>query len=140
MSKPSPEQQQHIEQMFSRIESQISIIFRKITKAFEQQDKELWLTRYDRDLIRKFIFLLKYRGSTFHQRFYHDNAEGFDTNDRELLHDYMAEKGYKRPVDVWFNNLKTDYRTSVTLKPLYAYARSTLSSPPVFKLHSILPT
>ncbi|KFY79776.1 hypothetical protein V498_08900, partial [Pseudogymnoascus sp. VKM F-4517 (FW-2822)] len=40
-------------------------------------------------------------------RFYHDNPEGYDANDRELLHDYMAEKGYERPVDVWFHNLKT---------------------------------
>jgi Protein of unknown function (DUF4238) len=107
MNKPSPEQQQYIEQMFSKLEGQASIIFRKIAKAFEQQDKGLWLTRDERDLIRKFLFLLKYRGSTFHQRFYHDNAEDYDANDRELLHDYMAEKGYKRPVDVWFDNLKT---------------------------------
>ena len=105
-SKPSPEQQ-HIEQMFSKLEGQASAVFRKITKSFEQKDKGLWLTRDERDLIRKFLFLLKYRGSGFHQRFYHDNTDGYDANDRELLHDYMAEKGYKRPVDVWFDNLKT---------------------------------
>jgi hypothetical protein len=105
-SKPSPEQQ-HIEQMFSKLEGQASAVFRKITKSFEQKEKGLWLTRDERDLIRKFLFLLKYRGSGFHRRFYHDNAEGYDANDRELLRDYMAEKGYTRPMDVWFNNLKT---------------------------------
>ena len=106
-SKSSPEQQQHIEQMFSKLECQVSAIFRKITKAFEQKENGLWLTRMERNLIRKFLFLLKYRGSTFHQRFYHENAEGYNANDRELLHDYMTEKGYTRPVDVWFDNLKT---------------------------------
>jgi hypothetical protein len=64
-SKPSPEQQ-HIEQMFSKLEGQASAVFRKITKSFEQKDKGLWLTRDERDLIRKFLFLLKYRGSGFH--------------------------------------------------------------------------
>lgn len=106
MSKPSAGQQ-HIEQMFSKLEAQASAVFCKIIKSFEQKDKGLWLTRDERDLIRKFLFLLKYRGSGFHQRFYHSNAEGYDANDRELLHDYMAEKGYKQPMDVWFDNLKT---------------------------------
>jgi hypothetical protein len=49
MSKPSPEQQQYIEQIFSKLEGQTSIISRKITNAFEQQDKGLWLTRDERD-------------------------------------------------------------------------------------------
>lgn len=105
-SKPSSEQQE-IEQMFSRMEGQASIIFRKITKAFEQKEQGLWLTRQERDLIRKFLFLLKYRGSTFHQRFYHDVTESYEADDRELLWEYMKEKGFKRPMDVWFNNLKT---------------------------------
>lgn len=105
-SKPSPEQQQ-IEKMFSRLEGQASIIFRKITKAFEQDEKELWLTREERNLVRKFLFLLKYRGSGFHQRFYHENTECYKADDRELLWEYMAERGFKRPTDVWFDNLRT---------------------------------
>lgn len=105
-SKQCSEQQQ-IEQMFSRLECQASIVFRKITKAFEQKEKGLWLIREERDLVRKFLFLLKYRGSTFHRRFYHDNAESYEANDRELLWEYMAEKGFKRPMDVWFDNLRT---------------------------------
>lgn len=105
-SKPSL-QQQHIEQMFSKLEGQASAVFRQITKAFEQKEKMLWLTRDERDLIRKFLFLLKYRGLGFRRRFYHENADGYDADDRELLHDYMAENGYKRPIDVWFHNLKT---------------------------------
>lgn len=100
-------EQQEIERMFSGMECQASAVFRKITKAFEEKEQGLWLTRQERDLIRKFLFLLKYRGSTFHQRFYHDVTEGYDADDRELLWEYMKEKGFKRPMDVWFNNLKT---------------------------------
>jgi hypothetical protein len=105
-SKPSPEQQ-NIEGMFSRLEGQVSIIFCKITKAFVQKEKGLWLTREERGLVRKFLFLLKYRGSTFHRRFYYDNTECYEANDRELLWEYMAEKGFKWPIDVWFDNLRT---------------------------------
>lgn len=96
----SPAEQQHIEQMFSKLESQASVVFRNITKSFEQKDKALWLTRAEKDLVRKFLFLLKYRGSGFHQRFYHDTAESYEADDQELLRDYMKEKGYKRPMDV----------------------------------------
>lgn len=105
-SKPSSEQQ-HIEQMFRKMEGKASEVFRKITKAFEQKESGLWLTREERDLLRKFLFLLKYRGSTFHRRFYHDDSESYKADDRELLWEYMAEKGFQRPTDVWFDNLKT---------------------------------
>ncbi|KAK0111538.1 hypothetical protein ONS95_001891 [Cadophora gregata] len=104
-NKPSAEQQE-IEKMFSRMEGQASIAFRKITKAFEGKEEVLWLARHERDLIRKFLFLLKYRGSTFHQRFYHEITEDCESDDRELLWEYMKDKGFKRPMDVWFNNLK----------------------------------
>lgn len=71
--------------MFSRLEGQASIVFCKITKAFEQEEKGLWLTHEERDLVYKLLFLLKYPRSTFHRRFYHDNAECYKANDRELL-------------------------------------------------------
>lgn len=105
-SKDSPEQQ-HIEQMFSKLEGQASVVFRKITKAFEQKEQGLWLTREERDLVRKFLFLLRYRGSTYHRRFYRDKTEDYEADDRELLWEYMAEKGFKQPMDVWLDNLKT---------------------------------
>ncbi|KUJ19709.1 uncharacterized protein LY89DRAFT_611477 [Mollisia scopiformis] len=105
-SKDSPEQQ-HVEEMFSKLEGQASIVFRKITKAFEQKEPGLWLTREEKDLVRKFLFLLQYRGSGYHQRFYRDRTEDYDANDRELLWEYMAEKGFKQPMDVWLHNLRT---------------------------------
>ncbi|KAK0636639.1 hypothetical protein B0T17DRAFT_480835 [Bombardia bombarda] len=105
-SKPV-DQQHHVEKMFSKLESEASYVFRKITKAFEQHQASLWITRDERNLLRKFLFLLKYRGSGFHRRFYHNDPEEYEADDRELLHDYMTEKGYKRPMDVWFDNLRT---------------------------------
>ncbi|KAK3934672.1 hypothetical protein QBC46DRAFT_71322 [Diplogelasinospora grovesii] len=105
-SKPIPEQR-HIEKLLSRLESQASAIFAKIKKHFAKGDTEVWLTRDERNLIRKFLFILKYRGSTLHARFYHDNNDDYEYVDRKLLFKYMREKGFERPSDVWFHNIKT---------------------------------
>ncbi|KAK3364707.1 hypothetical protein B0T25DRAFT_620570 [Lasiosphaeria hispida] len=114
-SKSSP-QEKRVEEMLGRLESQVSVVFRKIVEAHEKwaggnaMEKgtlaEMCLARSERDLIRKFLFILKYRGSGFHRRFYHDTAEDYDSNDKELLREYMAEKGYQRPMDVWYDNIK----------------------------------
>lgn len=103
---PASEQRQ-IETMLGKLENHTSTIFRKIVKAFEAGDPNVWLTREERNSIRKFLFILKYRGSTFHQRFYHDSSDGYVSNDKSRLQIYMEEHNLKRPVDVWFHGLKT---------------------------------
>lgn len=103
---PTSEQRQ-IETMLGKLESHTSTIFRKIVKAFEAGDPNVWLTREERNSIRKFLFILKYRGSTFHRRFYHDSSDEYNSNDKSRLQTYMEENNFKRPVDVWFHGLKT---------------------------------
>ncbi|KAH6876614.1 hypothetical protein B0T10DRAFT_610319 [Thelonectria olida] len=104
-SKESP-RQQHIEELLSKLESNASAIFSKIRDAHKDQRADIWLTRQERDVVRKFLFIQKYRGSNFHRRFYHETPETYDSNDRQPLLEYMKEKGYTRPIDVWFDNLK----------------------------------
>ena len=105
-SQPLPTQN-HIEDMFSQMESRVSTIFRKITKAYDAGDPGLWLTRKERNDVRKFLFLLKYRGSGFHRRFDHPTPEEYDEDDKELFQEYMSQKGFTRPISVWFDNLKS---------------------------------
>jgi hypothetical protein len=112
---PTTKEQRHIEEMFGRMESQASTILQKITKSHENGDPGLALTRDERNLLRKFIFLLKYRGSTFHRRFYHEDAQDYDANDKQLLHDYMKKRGFRKPMDVWFHNLKTIMEAKIDL-------------------------
>ncbi|KAI0156441.1 hypothetical protein GGR57DRAFT_82240 [Xylariaceae sp. FL1272] len=100
-------QQREIESLFGQLESYISTICRKITKAYDDREAQVWLTRDERNAIRKFLFLLKYRNSTFHRRFYHEDVDSYDSNDKGRLWDYMKNHGFKRPVDVWFHNIKT---------------------------------
>jgi hypothetical protein len=104
-SKPV-EQQQHVELMLANLESQASMVFRKIIKHFEQKEPGLWITRDEHNLLRKFFFLLKYRNDGFHHRFFHQTPEGYSEDDRERLREYMAKHGFKRPMDVWLHNIK----------------------------------
>lgn len=83
------------------------LVFRKIVKTFESGDPNIWVTREERNSIRKFLFILKYRGSTFYQRFHHETSDMYEANDKTRLQTYMEENNFKRPVDVWFHGLKT---------------------------------
>ncbi|KAJ8127860.1 hypothetical protein O1611_g5776 [Lasiodiplodia mahajangana] len=100
-------QQREIEAMLGKLENHVSTIFRKIIKAFEAGDPSVWVTREERNSIRKFLFILKYRGSTFHQRFHHTGSDEYNFNDKSRLKEYMEKNNFKRPVDVWFHGLKT---------------------------------
>jgi hypothetical protein len=105
-SNMSESRQQEIEGEFSKIESRAATVFQKITKAFKQRKTGLSLTRQDRNLLRKFLFLLKYRGPTFRERFSHESIDDYSADDRHLLIKYMREKKFKRPIDVWLHNLR----------------------------------
>lgn len=105
--KATPEEQQEIEALFSKTESRVSPVFRKITKAYEDSEAGLWIMREERDILRKFLFLLSYRNAGQHKRFHHHDAERYNMDDRELLHDYMKKRHFKTPTAVWLHNLKT---------------------------------
>ncbi|KAK0627458.1 hypothetical protein B0T14DRAFT_512660 [Immersiella caudata] len=106
-----------LEQMLGQLENKVVAVFQKITNTYKEDVKNkaegsdfgpacVELTRAERDLIRKFLFILKYRGRRFRQRFNHDSAESYEENDREIFLEYMTEKGYTRPLDVWHDNIK----------------------------------
>ena len=100
-------QQREVETLLSQLEARASQIFRKMTMAFEKKEAGVWLTRTERDLLRKFLFMQLYRASGFHKRFCHDSPEDYNENDKVLFREYMAEHGYKRPMDVWLHSIKT---------------------------------
>ncbi|KAG8526347.1 uncharacterized protein KY384_000340 [Bacidia gigantensis] len=95
----------HIEEKLSKLESRAAVIINTVRKAFEKKENGIWINRTDRDILRKFLFIMKYRGSTAHKRFYHDKPDDYSSNDKERLQDYMRSKGFKKPIDVWFDNI-----------------------------------
>ncbi|KAG6015479.1 hypothetical protein E4U43_005246 [Claviceps pusilla] len=102
----SRNQQNRIKQKLSRLESDASAIFRRMLTAFTAGDQGLWLTREERNLVRKFLFITKYRGSAMYKRYCHENMATYVDEDKEHLQTYMKQKGFSRPSDVWLDNLE----------------------------------
>ncbi|KAL6354794.1 hypothetical protein LRP88_12141 [Fusarium phalaenopsidis] len=107
MATSSDKEHRRIEEMLGGMEREASRVFHRIKTAFEKGQPDICLSRTDRNLLRKFFFLLKYRGSSFYQRFHHSDLESYYSNDKKLLQDYMEMRGFKTPLDVWFHNLET---------------------------------
>lgn len=98
--------QHQVEGQLSVLESRAGEIISIIRKAFEAGKDDVWMTRTQRDTLRKFLFIMKYRGSSFHRRYFHEHAEDYNEDDRERMLKYMKEKGIEKPIDVWLDNIK----------------------------------
>lgn len=106
LGQATPKQRRHVEELFGRLEGESSRIFRRIIKGVEDGNKGIWLPREDRNVLRRFLFLLMYRSSQSHRRFYHATRDEYKSEDEVELHQYMLDRGFDRPVGVWFDNLK----------------------------------
>lgn len=98
--------QYNLEQQLSRLESRAADIIGRIRKQHQEKKADIWLSRSDRDALRKFLFIMKYRSSEAHRRFSHNAADHYTEDDKERLLKYMNEKGYQKPIDVWYDNIK----------------------------------
>jgi len=99
--------QYYLEKEIGKLESRVSAIIAGIRKAFESGKNGVSMLRDERDILRKFLFVMKYRGQGYHRRFHGDESGNYVTEDKEQLKKYMQEKGYKNPIDVWFRSIKT---------------------------------
>ncbi|KAE8403206.1 hypothetical protein BDV37DRAFT_284002 [Aspergillus pseudonomiae] len=99
---PNP---RHIEDNLGKLEGHAGRIIKRATDTF-RAGQTLELTRRERDTIRKFLFLMKYRNSTFYARYNHDSITTYDSNDKHRMESYLREKRFKSPRDIWFANLK----------------------------------
>ena len=98
--------QYDVEKKLSVLEGQAGTIISEIKKAFDSELPDIWLTRSKRDILRKFLFIMKYRSQGFHQRFNPVTGD-YIADDREDMLTYMKAKGFVKPIDVWLNNLRT---------------------------------
>lgn len=96
-----------LETKFSNLEREASRIYHRIISAYESGQSQVGLTRNEKDLLRKFIFLLKYRGAQFHQKYCNPKSiNDYQESDKELLEAYMKKRGFHRTMDVWFESLE----------------------------------
>ncbi|KAB2571433.1 hypothetical protein DBV05_g9907 [Lasiodiplodia theobromae] len=95
-----------LEKRLAQLESDAATIIRKAKKTFATRTNILALRRSERDCLRKFFFLMKYRNNGFHQRYDHDSLDTYNSDDKEHLREYMEKRKFKRPKDVWFDNIR----------------------------------
>jgi hypothetical protein len=95
----------HLEQKLSKLESDASEI---ILRAYNQfaQGLILELERIEVDKLRRFLFLMKYRKSGMFARYNHGHIDNYNADDRERMAEYMRSRGFSKPRDVWFDNLR----------------------------------
>jgi hypothetical protein len=96
---------EEIEIALSGLERLVSKIIDTIEEDFFSGKPATVIARPQKDLLRKFIFILAYRNRNFHQRF-EGGKDDYNSNDRDELLAYMDDKGIKTPKDVWLQNIR----------------------------------
>ena len=97
--------QHRLEKQLSALESAAGQLFARVKQMYDAGKKEIQLSRKERDLLRKFLFIMMYRNTSFARRF-EKSREDYDSDDRIAILTYMDAKGFKNPRDVWFANIR----------------------------------
>ena len=101
----SEPEQHDLEKRLSRLEGDASGILRKAKRMQEEGKHEFQLTRGEKDLLRRFIFIMLYRNRTMTGR-YEKSAADYDCDDRDKMIAYMNAKGFAQPRNVYFSNIR----------------------------------
>ncbi|OJD33868.1 uncharacterized protein BKCO1_2700091 [Diplodia corticola] len=102
-----PVNQQHVEIQLGKLECIVAPIFHKIRKAQESGLSAVRLLRSERDELRRFLFVMRYRGSNQHKRFFDKDIDSYNAKDKGSLLQHMRERGFEKPIEVWLDNIKT---------------------------------
>ncbi|KAL7957588.1 hypothetical protein V8C34DRAFT_285153 [Trichoderma compactum] len=96
----------HLEKKFAVFENKASCIHRKIIKAHKDGKPAILLKRTDKDVLRKFVYLLTCRGEQFYKKYNVDGIQDYDDGDKERLQHHMAKHGFTKQIEVWFQSLE----------------------------------
>ncbi|KAL1632958.1 hypothetical protein SLS56_003244 [Neofusicoccum ribis] len=99
--------QQHIEKKLAYLECRVAPTIEKFRIAQENGKDSVEIMRSELDELRKFLFIMKYRGSTQRKRFYDRDIDTYSANDRQYMVEYMRRRRFQTPIQVWYDNIKT---------------------------------
>ena len=94
-----------LEKRLSRLENDAARIIADIKRAHDSGREAIHIKRPEKDLLRRFLFIMHYRNTTLAGR-YEKSTKEYDANDREIMLSYMQEHGFRTPRDVWFSNIR----------------------------------
>lgn len=96
--------EQEVEKQLSSLEKDAAYILNRIEQDRADSKLETRLGRPDKDVLRKFLFIMLYRNKNFHRR-YDQPARDRNLYEEELLK-YMQIKGFQSRKQVWFANIR----------------------------------
>ena len=102
----------HVEEALSRLESDAARIYHRIKKVHESGKYEFSLSRGDRNLLRKFLFVMRYRSHKFWSK-YTGTIDNYEFNDRDMLIAFLKERSITDLRQVWLLNLEVILRTEI---------------------------
>ena len=94
-----------LEKRLSRLENDAARIIAGIKRAHDSGREAVQIKRPEKDLLRRFIFIMLYRNRTLAGH-YEKSTEEYDGIDRDIMLTYMKEHGFSTPRDVWLSNIR----------------------------------
>ncbi|CUS10991.1 unnamed protein product [Tuber aestivum] len=102
----------HIEVLLSKLESSVASIYHRIKKGHEGGTYEFSISRKEVNLLRKFLFVMRYRNYKFWSK-YTGTIDNYEYNDRHLLVPFLKERSITDLRQVWLQNLEVILRTEI---------------------------
>ena len=102
----------HVEEALSRLESDAARIYHRIKKDHESGKHKFSITRKDRNVLRKFLFVMRYRSHKFRSK-YTGTIDTYEYNDRDALIEFLKERSITDLRQVWLLNLEVIVRTEI---------------------------
>ncbi|CAF9938921.1 hypothetical protein IMSHALPRED_001139 [Imshaugia aleurites] len=97
--------QQKLERELSVLENAAADILARVKRIHDAGKNQVQLSRKEKDTLRRFLFIMMYRNSSFAKRF-QTSRKDYDADDRVEMLAYMDERGFQSPRDVWFANIR----------------------------------
>ena len=102
----------HVEESLSRLESDAARIYHRIKKDHESGKYKFSITRKDRNVLRKFLFVMRYRSHKFWSK-YTGTIDTYEHNDRHLLIEFLKERSITDLRQVWLLGLEVIVKTEI---------------------------
>ena len=102
----------HVEELLSKLESDAARIYHRIKKDHESGKYNFSITRKDLNLLRKFLFVMRYRRHGFWSK-YTGTIDTYEYDDRDILIEFLKERSITDLRQVWLINLEIIVRTEI---------------------------
>jgi len=102
----------HVEELLSKLESDAARIYHRVKKDHESGKYNFSITRKDLNLLRKFLFVMRYRSHGFWSK-YTGTIDTYEHNDRHMLIEFLKQRSITDLRQVWLINLEAIIKTEI---------------------------